>query len=81
MARKPKSTDISQDLEKLARELCMYHGHNPDTLVFTVRPETIRTGADSAVIIPHEDLIIPAWQLFTGQAAAVAHMKRQGLLG
>ncbi len=76
-----RCTDITQNTERLARELCAFQGHDPDALVFPGRPDTIRTATDQAFIIPEDRLLIRAWQLFEPQALAVRHLKTSGLLG
>ena len=78
---KPAATDITQDLERLSRELCMFAGHDPDANVFPGTPETMRTSYDRAYIIPPPERLIPAWQLFQPAALAVRDLKARGLLG
>lgn len=73
--------DITQDLEALARELCIFAGHDPDASVFPGTPETVRTRYDRAYVIPPQHKLIQAWQLFMPDAIAVRDLKVRGLLG
>jgi hypothetical protein len=73
--------DITGDMERLCRELCMFAGHDPDASVFPGTPETVRTSYDRAFIIPAPERLIPAWQLFQPHALAVRDLKSRGLLG
>ena len=77
----PQYIDAPEEIERMARELCSFHGHNPDALVFPGIPETIRTHSDRAFIIPEERLLLRAWQLYQPHALAARHLKTMGLLG
>jgi len=76
-----KADWVPDEIETLARELCVFHGHDPDAMVFPGVPDTIRTNFERAYVIPKPELQIAAWQLFQSQALAVRHLKSAGFLG
>lgn len=58
-------------VEKLAREICLTHGHShidPDRLVTFMVPEMVNTPRGVAYLTPREEYLAPLWMAFADVA-------------